>query len=386
MTTPLLILSTIVLVVLLLFRILHRKKRPTAGKKKLIRESKPNLSQHKTTPRVVTEASPVQAPDVGPLLQQVDVLIQEQEFARAEGLINLSLNHYADSPPLYFKLLEIYQLQQDDLAIKQLFDMVARLNFNALFQKLHTVHEEFLAEQRVLISTPAAKSTPIPEPSTTSDPASPAQPSSPELNHPAAYDVIEYQLDPAVLSATPDQNDTFVDLNLKPSAAPLTASPASQLSEHNAQHLALANAFEATLSPHPEPVEMSALARSALALSQDASASVEFRLAPTPDTTPQLAEQQLPEFLLDFNLSLEPEAERSDPPLARDTITPVTDPLLVNFPVLATLDTVELDLQLVQHYIQLGAFQAAKQLLGAQQQPLTAEQALKFEELRKAIA
>lgn len=114
-----------------------------------------------TTTKKNTGSEPTSAPvtsrpkiDIKRINSQIDELIATQQYAKAEGIINAHLNQNPDLTDLYDRLLQIYQLQHDEFAIKQLFETLQRLNLDRLYQLLTLKHDQYLTDQQALVAQP----------------------------------------------------------------------------------------------------------------------------------------------------------------------------------------------------------------------------------------
>lgn len=93
-----------------------------------------------------TEAEPTiarSAVDLAHVQTQVNILIQQKEYAKAEALLNASLKDDNSLYPLYANLLNVYHLQDDDFAINQLFNSIEKQGLNEIYQKLNAEHESY---------------------------------------------------------------------------------------------------------------------------------------------------------------------------------------------------------------------------------------------------
>ena len=126
----------------------HQPKAKTANTKKISRPE-PKLTPVASKPKV----------DVKRINTQIDDLIATQQYAKAEGIINANLNQNPDLHDLYGRLLQIYQLQHDEFAIKQLFETLQRLNLDTLYRLLTLTHDQYLTDQQALVEQPSITQT-----------------------------------------------------------------------------------------------------------------------------------------------------------------------------------------------------------------------------------
>ncbi|MFB2539264.1 hypothetical protein [Acinetobacter sp. c3-l95] len=107
---------------------------------------------------------------------QINILVQQKDYAKAEGILNASLKDDNTLYPLYANLLNLYHLQNDDLAVRQLFSSIERQGLNEIYQKLHVEHESYqqiklqelarqseLAAQAPVIEEPIEVTVPTPD-------------------------------------------------------------------------------------------------------------------------------------------------------------------------------------------------------------------------------
>lgn len=124
----------------------------------------------------------------------------------------------------------------------------------------------------------------------------------------------------------------------------------------------------------------------------DAAPSLDFDFTAAPATTEtpavEVAKETAQEPNLDFDLTAPKLAttqfnvEKAVPPTPVDT----SDPLVQSFAELADVNEATLNLDLAAQYIQLGAYQAAREILDEKQEEYSAEQRQLADELRKQIA
>ena len=146
-----------------------------------------------------------------------------------------------------------------------------------------------------------------------------------------------------------------------------------------------------------------------------------FNLDTAPTTTPGaeislLAADERPEFTFDFSSESSSEAAKDIPAFSFDTVSPSkaiveetpavvtpslsfslestapanttdqSDPLVQSFPQLNEVNEIHLNLELAEQYIQLGAFEAAREILVEQEPNYSTEQRQQVEQLLSRIA
>lgn len=123
------------------------------------KKNKPSQKNNKATKTPAAQTTSVKTPEkpskaakantaakqenIKDSLNKIDILINNKDYAKAEGLSHLTLNQNPDAHEVYFKLLNIYQLQNDDFAIKKLLDLTLKLNLNEVYQQLYTQNEVY---------------------------------------------------------------------------------------------------------------------------------------------------------------------------------------------------------------------------------------------------
>ena len=362
----------------------------------------PTTSSKKTTAKGAKKATPAtKAPEpeapakpkinLESLLGKLDVLIADKEFAKAEGLINSSLNQDRDLHDLYFRLLKIYQLQHDDFAIKQLMETVQNLNLNTVYQELYNEHEIYKEEQEHLKKAEQInKTADIIESSSTDIDAPVEQKAEPETqNNSQAFDSLAFDFTPA---STPT-----IEPKEESSATPTTLEFEANTIEHspnveNTLEFSFTAAEEKT--PAAEPTlefQLDTPAQVEEHSSPELSFSLENLATLEPATDTPVVEFQLDEA----GITAEPEtsARHVDEPApiveqpdASTSFADPADPIVQAFPQLTELNPVDLDIDLAEQYIRFGEFAAAKELLIEQHAALSAEQATKVEQLLQKIA
>ena len=145
-----------------------------------------------------------------------------------------------------------------------------------------------------------------------------------------------------------------------------------------------------------------------------------FNLDTAPTTTPEAeisppAVDERPEFTFDFSSESTAEAAKDIPAFSFDTVSPSeaiveetpaikpnlsfsldsnapantvdqSDPLVQSFPQLNEVNEIHLNLELAEQYIQLGAFEAAREILVEQEPNYSTEQRQQVEQLLSRIA
>lgn len=348
--------------------------------------------------------------DLDNLITKLDVLIGDKEYAKAEGMINLNLNQDSSLHALYFKLLKIYQLQQDDFAIKQLFDTVQNLNLNTVYQELYNEQEAYKEEQELLKSAEvtATSSPDVIEFVSTDLPTETEKPVTAQ-NNTQAFDSLAFDLSPDISSTKTtetEQNSVentqdlsqihSLDFNFSS-----TVSESDDTSSQTPPEETTSNELEFTLADNAIAAEPSSLVDTELEFnfnlenptSTDAQA---FNFSLTPEEKVEkhddsnlgqlefVHEEQSVElgFVADEISIRDDQTALEQSPAFADN----SDPIVQAFSELSTQDPIDLDIALAEQYIYLGDNSAAKQLLSEQSAPLSNEQSEKVQQLLEKIA
>ncbi|MCH4247994.1 MAG: hypothetical protein LKF82_09185 [Acinetobacter populi] len=372
------------------------KKTTTSNNKKVAKTPSKNTAPTKATSTLTRSETPAKAKvDLDNLLAKLDLLIADREYAKAEGLINLSLNQDPNLPELYFKLLKLYQLQNDDFAIKQLFDTVQKLNLNEVYQQLYSEQELSKQKEQPLVhkSVPNAAS---------SDVIEFVSPNIPKASEPS-IDNTKHVSQPVERNTHIEQNNTveFDSLAFTPTSHDTVPAKAvtvdnsldfhSTISTEKVDEPALEFKFEQstqseanqdTLSQAPLTftLEEQPLAQPA----HNPLPDFEFKLetVPQPQTIEETRLEEPPAVIappaqVEISLQTEP---------SRTVYVDPEDPIVQAFPVLTNLNPVDLDIDLAEQYIRLGEYRAAKLILGEQQTNVSDQQNVKIEQLLQKIA
>lgn len=396
MSTLIIVIAVVAIALLLVLRSRQNKapdskKTTTSTSKKATgKKAKPvEEKQAETRPRV----------DISNVLSQIDVLIADKEYAKAEGIINQALNKDASLHELYPKLLHLYQLQDDDFAIKQLLDTVQNLNLNAVYQQLYNDYEAYKIQK----SNPAINAAPLsqsqsdiieftPSPSKTIDtlefPQTTTQSTQTrehqQQNNTLAFDQISFDSPASAPPETTDKSTEHVlDFNLSDTITKTTDNslPAINHEQHSPTlEFSLEEPAVAESRINPEPLEFKLDNSNSSAT--DETPALAFHLSePTVDTPP--------EFTFDLDTTTFEATEAAVEELPTETaitFADLNDPLVQTFPVLQNTDPAELDIELAEQYIRFGEYSAAKNILNLVQTQLSEQQAVKVNQLLQKIA
>ena len=358
---------------------------------------------------------------------KIESLIQERNFFSAEAQINQVLKRDNSQHELYLYLLDIHILQKDEFAISQLLNHVRSLELDDILAQAEAKKAEFDKSQHKSDEAIAFVS-----PTISPEPAAAA----PKAQNTADFDAL---MAGSAAPAEPKADLAFEQL--EPQAAPKPAEPVQQAAEE-IQPLEFNLSFDsAPKAETPAPAQAPApsidfgsfsLEEAAPAAKAEPEAPAQeeiqpldfsLNLAPAAKAEPE-APAQAEIQPLDFSFSLDApqpaEKPESASPLSFDlnsldvaaTETPAaakpaqtgvnfdissvsspsaasadsSDPLIQSFPALAESNDIEVNLELAQQYIKLGAFDAARELLAEKETKYSTEQRQQADLLLNQIA
>lgn len=415
MSTIIIVLLVVVLVVAVVLKKRGDNQGNTASKKGASKTAKTAATKkvsRTTLAREEQEAAPQSTnPIPDRLRQKLEQQIQSGNYQTAEAQINQALKQDNTQHELYLFLLDIHLAQKDDFAADQLIKHVHALKLEEIAQAAEAKHREY-ERNRQPDSIEFS-------PSHFQQPHTPAAP--PVQNNTADFDA---------LVQTPAKQ-SFDDLQSEYSTPVEQEKPVEQAPE--VQPLDFNFSFEQKESAEPSPV-----AEPVETKEQQQPLEFSFNLEPsttspaveetkTVESKPELnfdlsslevgsnqtetKSEDIPAPGLDFNF--EPSENKLETPPAAEKIeftfdvtetvtqtepktafiepapqAPATgnDPLAQSFPDLQQLDEAQLNLELAEQYIELGAYESARELLKNSQALLNAEQQQRSEKLLNKIA
>lgn len=390
------------------------KKASSKSSKNSREKSKVNVVEDTLPP--IPQSTPV--PEA--VRQKIQQLIQEKQYSAAEAQVNQALKKDNTQHALYLLLLEVHIAQKDEFAITQLISHIRSLALNEIATQAETRQKEYeSSRQPDAIDFPQAQT--YEEPKNTPDTT-------------AQFDQL----------TTSSSEASFDDL--QKDYTPVKQEPAVEVKplEFNFS-LEKTAATETTSQPVHEPEVSTSQQVPEVSSSQEtnelADLEFSFDLAPLHETEEKTqavevkADQENSVNTLDFNLDLNPSSSETkfveqapsldeltlveQAPLEATSIAPlefsldepalvttpeiesqnhieavneeatqtqIEDPLLDAFPELKQLDENELDLQLAEQYIKLGAYPAAHALLASNEQKFNTEQQQRAKNLLNRIA
>ncbi|WP_216070620.1 hypothetical protein [Acinetobacter oleivorans] len=390
------------------------KKANSKSSKSSREKSKVNVVEDILPP--VPQSTPV--PEA--VRQKIQQLIQEKQYSAAEAQVNQALKKDNTQHALYLLLLEVHIAQKDEFAITQLISHIRSLALNEIATQAETRQKEYeSSRQPDAIDFPQAQTYEEPKnaPDTTAQ-FDQLTTSSSETS----FDDLQKDYTPVKQEPAVEVKPLEFNFSLEKTAA----------TETNSQSV-----HEPEVSTSQQVLEVS----SSQETNELADLEFSFDLAPLHETKEKTqavevkADQENSVNALDFNLDLntsssETKSVEQAPSLDELTLveqapleaasiaslefsidepvlvtapeietqnhieavneeatqTQIEDPLLDAFPELKQLDENELDLQLAEQYIKLGAYPAAHALLASNEQKFNTEQQQRAKNLLNRIA
>ncbi|MDM1311044.1 fimbrial protein FimV [Acinetobacter indicus] len=416
-------------------------KKPAAASKT---KAKKSTTTKKTTVKTAVVAEPVAEPQgstplPADLRQTIETQIRDRKFFSAEAQINQALKRDPSLHELYLLLLDVHLTQKDEFATRQLLDHLKNLGLEDILAQAEAKIEAQKASQ-TKAETPASAA-----PTTAAFSETPV---SAKTQPPADFDALIQSSSSSTASTSFDQlqqslkTETPVaktesapvpDLEFTPStsAAPVNTPAPAKAEEVQPLEFNLsfdsADSIQVAAPVTPvEPVTPAAQEPQALDFSFELEkTATEATPATTPAVTTPPAEEKS-DFSFDFSISPTPVAEQpvepavtapadtaplfqfdldsaptieatpaapeapmvEEPAMAAVAATAVDphDPLIQSFPELAEVNEIQLNLELAQQYIELGAYDAARALLAEKEANYSAAQQQHATQLLNQIA
>jgi len=380
------------------------KKANAKSSKNSREKSKVNVVEETLPP--IPQSSPV--PEA--VRQKIQQLIQEKQYSAAEAQVNQALKKDNTQHELYLLLLEVHIAQKDEFAVTQLVSHIRSLSLNKIVTQAETRQKEYeSSRQPDAIDFPQAQT--YEEPKNTSDTTaqfdqlttSSSETSFDDLQS----DYVPVKQEPAVEVEPLEFNFSFEKTAATENTSQSAHEPEVSSSQETNELTDLEFSFD--LAPMHE-TEQKTQAVEVKADQENSVNSLDFNLDLNPSSSetksvevPSLNELKLVEQTplettsiapLEFSLDepalvTAPEIETQnhiDVINEEATQTQIEDPLLNAFPELKQLDENELDLQLAEQYIKLGAYPAAHALLASNEQKFNTEQQQRAKNLLNRIA
>jgi hypothetical protein len=361
------------------------------------------------------------------LRNKIEGQIRDRNFFSAEAQINQALNKDNSQHELYLLLLDIHLLQKDEFAISQLLNHLRSLELDDILAQAEAKKSDYDQLHQNSRDTIEFKPTEI----------APSAPKPVEATNTADFDALMSSNNPAPAPVQasvvePVQDIKPLDFDTSAFTTTTTAQPEPSI-EVQSLDFDISSLNTPTAEPTKSAEELKPLDFGSLSLestpaqpAETSAADIQpldfsFNLDTAPTTTPGaeislLAADERPEFTFDFSSESTAEAAKDTPAFSFDTVssseaiveeTPAvgtsnlsfslestapantvdqSDPLVQSFPQLSEVNEIHLNLELAEQYIQLGAFEAAREILVEQEPNYSMEQRQQVEQLLSRIA
>ncbi|WP_180053347.1 fimbrial protein FimV [Acinetobacter sp. YH12236] len=427
------------LVILIIVLIVVKKRQDAQesdkAKTKTVKAKKLGAASKSTSQRTkVVEPAGVVKKSATPLSaetrKKIEGLVQERNFFAAEAQINQALNRDNSQHELYLLLLDIHILQKDEFAISQLINHVRSLGLEDILAQAEVKKREFesattIAQDTNNFSNSAVEGFSKDENSVSIDAFADLTTSSP--SNELAFEQMQQEIQPskpisAVESAT---NVEPLEFNFEP------VNPVAQPVKSEDISSTLDNALEFDFQDKITENQLTSTTTESTPV-QDFKLELEPSVSLETESAPATTEEIQP---LDFSFSLDtptPAVEKTAEPATEfdlsslDIATPATetpgldfkldnveavkeapvstgvnfeiptapvttaidqhDPLVQSFPDLMEVNEADLNLELAQQYIQLGAYAAAREVIAEREAEYTAAQRQQADQLLNQIA
>ncbi|CAB1208439.1 fimbrial protein FimV [Acinetobacter bouvetii] len=368
---------------------------------------------------------------------KIESLIRDHNFFSAEAQINQALNKDNSQHELYLLLLDIHILQKDEFAISQLINHLRSLELDDFLEQAlakKQAHDKEIAGSRDAIdfkmeSAVAPTSEPVvAETQNTADfdalmnnavaPAATTNdlafdqlqqdhsaPQSATIEEIKPLDFNTLSLDSVTPASTPAEEIKPLDFsNFHLDQAPVEETKVEAAPVQEIQPLDFSFSLDSAKPEQPAPVAEPTTDYTTAETEEKPEFNFDFSVAKTtPETEAHVAvENTKPALDLDFNLepAIPTDETTAETPAAKASgvsfdISNVSssaakidnnDPLVQSFPELTEVDEIHLNLELAQQYIQLGAYESARELLAEQETKYTSEQKQQADQLLNQIA
>ncbi len=404
-----------------------KTQKAVAAKNKAKKTSSSKKSPQQTQVVEDVVAKKATTPLATDLRNKIEGQIRDRNFFSAEAQINQAVNKDNSQHELYLLLLDIHLLQKDEFAISQLLNHLRSLELDDILAQAEAKKSDYDQLHQNSRDTIEFKPTEI----------APSAPKPVEATNTADFDALMSSNNPAPLLCRLLLLNRFKTLNrliLIPSAftTTTTAQPEPSI-EVQSLDFDISSLNTPTAEPTKPAEELKPLDFGSLSLestpaqpAETAAADIQpldfsFNLDTAPTTAPGAeisppAVDERPEFTFDFSSESTAEAAKDIPAFSFDTVSPSeaiveetpavvtpslsfslestapantvdqSDPLVQSFPQLNEVNEIHLNLELAEQYIQLGAFEAAREILVEQEPNYSTEQRQQVEQLLSRIA
>ena len=404
-----------------------KTQKTVAAKNKAKKTSSSKKSPQQTQVVEDVVAKKATTPLATDLRNKIEGQIRDRNFFSAEAQINQALNKDNSQHELYLLLLDIHLLQKDEFAISQLLNHLRSLELDDILAQAEAKKSDYDQLHQNSRDTIEFKPTEI----------APSAPKPVEATNTADFDALMSSNNPAPAPVQasvvePVQDIKPLDFDTSAFTTTTTAQPEPSI-EVQSLDFDISSLNTPTAEPTKSAEELKPLDFGSLSLestpaqpAETSAADIQpldfsFNLDTAPTTTPGaeislLAADERPEFTFDFSSESTTEAAKDIPAFSFDTVSPSkaiveetpavvtpslsfslestapantvdqSDPLVQSFPQLSEVNEIHLNLELAEQYIQLGAFEAAREILVEQEPNYSTEQRQQVEQLLSRIA
>ena len=404
-----------------------KTQKAVAAKNKAKKTSSSKKSPQQTQVVEDVVAKKATTPLATDLRNKIEGQIRDRNFFSAEAQINQALNKDNSQHELYLLLLDIHLLQKDEFAISQLLNHLRSLELDDILAQAEAKKSDYDQLHQNSRDTIEFKPTEI----------APSAPKPVEATNTADFDALMSSNNPAPAPVQasvvePVQDIKPLDFDTSAFTTTTTAQPEPSI-EVQSLDFDISSLNTPTAEPAKPAEELKPLDFGSLSLestpaqpAETAAADIQpldfsFNLDTAPTTAPEAetspaAVDERPEFTFDFSSESTAEAAKDIPAFSFDTVSPSeaiveeipavvtpnlsfslestapantvdqSDPLVQSFPQLSEVNEIHLNLELAEQYIQLGAFEAAREILVEQEPNYSTEQRQQVEQLLSRIA
>lgn len=400
MSTIIIVLLVIVLIVAIVLKKREGQQKQTAAKKTASKTAKKASSRTTLVQEEHVPAPAVTTPISESLRQKLSHEIQQGNYLTAEAQINQALKQDNAQHELYLFLADIHLAQKDEFAIDQLIKHLHALKLADIAQAAEVKKKEGL-KATSFDSIESDHQASAPTIDTTSEQKSEFDGLAQDT--PQSFDDLQSEyIAPAEQEkvAEPKSAVEPLDFDFSFEQKETAKTDTTAVDVQDQQALAFTPSIDSTPSieetkqPEEKPALDFSFGNLELAPTQPLDKVEETQSKA--DLSPNLAPEQvafedspveLEKAELDFgttetNVDL---AANSPAQVVPEAVT-LTDPLAQSFPDLQQLDEAQLNLDLAEQYIELGAYESAQALLQSSQSQFNAEQQQRSQKLLNQIA
>ncbi len=391
-----------------------------SSKKNVARTARTSQRQQNTVVEDPIATQQESKPLTPELKQSIEKLIHEKNYFSAEAKINQALNQDNSQHELYLYLLDVHLAQKDEFAVNQLINHIRSLGLDDIVAQAEE-HQQAAKVESPVESIPFVSSTTATIQETkdttafdaligttepTSEPVKPVTESN-QVEH----NELEFSSPTKTNETTKETHQESIqplEFTLTPSTPESIHAPTLEFSDNTVQETV------ETKTETVAPLEFSFTPNEPTAtVEKPAEIAPEFKLDFAEPSQPSIAEEVKPSHDVEFKLTpsetetqpsfsfeldtkpeiVEPDVAVIAPTLSFEASSPIAteavdsnDPLVQSFPELANTNEAQLNLDLAQQYISLGAYASARELLKQDESSYTPEQHQQSQNLLNQIA